>query len=227
MDNDIKEDVTPEGTVEKPTQQVQEGIVAGLSADDVQKLAEALRPLVSQDAERLAQSVKDKRFAKQEAKLSEFESKLARFTELTKQGLSEEDAKWRMRVEEQLFGNKSDEEVSDVSSTKATGTSKVTTGGTEVDPEIFGLDPNDPAVVEFQRQGKSMSDFYAFAVSQKSKAKQPAPGSVMSSGEGGGVSSEDAEALTQRLNEINLHPTKYAKERKEISEKLRKLIAEQ
>lgn len=222
--DDIKESVQTDGTVEEPTQQVQSDKATATSADDVQKLVEALKPFIAEEVGKSTQSAKDKRFAKHEAKLDEFESKLAQYNELIKSGVSERDAIWRMKVEEKLFGTQVEGEDTG-SSPSVVGSQAKATGGTEnIDPSVFGLDPNDPDVVGLMRAGKGVSDFYALA--EKKKSKKPAPGSVMTSGGGGSVPPEDdVESLTAKLVELRNNPRPYDKQYKDEMEKIRSKLA--
>jgi hypothetical protein len=91
------------GAAETPSQQPSE-TQAAPSAVDEESLKGILEPLVQAEVERRTQSIKDKRIAKQESRISGLEETLAQLKELKDEGLSEKFAIQFLEMREQLGG---------------------------------------------------------------------------------------------------------------------------
>src|SRR4030065_32685 len=72
------------------------------SAVDVEALKKALRPVIAEEVAKSDQSIKDKRIAKLQGSVDEFQSQLAKLKELMGDGLSERQALREMKLDEAL-----------------------------------------------------------------------------------------------------------------------------
>ena len=226
----IKETVegTP-GAVEPPAQPVSEPKTEP-SAVDVDSLKGILEPMVQDAFERQQQSLKDKRFAKQESRISGLEDTLTQLKALKDEGLSEKIAIEFLEMREQL-GGQSLEVPAEVPPANVPAEQTPVAVEDYLSPilKLAGLDSNDAGVIEII---KSNLDPIAkvTAVSQLAESRKqttPAvPGAVMASGGGGTVESDDIGSLSTRLAELTSLPMQTAEseaERAEIRAKLNQL----
>ena len=187
---------------------------------DVEAWAVGLDAKLDELVEKKVQSFKDKRFDRLTGKVDDFSSQLAEFKKLTESGLSEDDALWRMKVEQKL--NEAPQE----------GTQgKAGSSGASVDTQAIlkemGLDENTPEVANILREKKDIaSQLVAFAqlsATHQSRSSTPNPAAVQPSG-AGTPTDENIEVLTERLAKLRENPAKNYKEMQEISAKLDKYL---
>jgi len=194
------------------------------SAIDYEKLAKALGPTLSDLVERQTQSVKDKRIAGLQGKVDGFEAELAKFTEYTKRGMSQDDALWRMRVERQIFGDDAGDLVNEANP-PAVSDGNGDQGGSSVDVDTLqaiGLDPNSPDVTDLLRRGASLQDYVALKVKQ-TKKPAPTPASVMPTPGQGASTGAEIEDVTNRLLTLQQNPLKNRDEILKLSAELKQL----
>jgi len=183
---------------------------------DVETIVKDLKTYIDERFERGNQSIKDRRIQQISNQLDDFESQLAEFKKLTKEkGLSEDDALWRMRVEQRL-GKQSEE--------PKPGKQEVSPASVETQALLkqLGLDANSPEVANVLRESEDpASQIIAFANLATSKKATPAPkpASVQPAG-GGQTTYTDADAIAERLDTLYKNPTKNRAEIKKLVEQL-------
>jgi hypothetical protein len=151
-----------------------------------ENLVEALKanPEFKSLVESYFQPWKDRRLDKHEKRLDGFESQLAEFEALKKEGWTDAQAKRLMK----LGQNAIEEEPSEpAQSPDSPGTTEVV--ASEFDADSFyreqGLDPNLPEIVEMIRKGATPNEHFSYAWKVKSRPEQPPnPAQVMPTGTG-------------------------------------------
>ena len=196
------------GDAETPTQPASE-TQAAPSAVDEASLKDILEPLVQQEVERRTQSVKDKRIAKQESRISSLEDTLAQYKELQAEGMNEKQALQYMKVNEFLESQGQTE--APPAQEPAVQTQVVVEDYLSPLLQLSGLDANDASVIEIVRNerdpSKQMTDIVSLAEARKQAKETPAnPAAVMPSGSGQAVPGESLESVTEELNELYSTP---------------------
>ena len=204
-----------------PTPAVPPSVVdAGLEA--------AFRRIAREEAERASKSIHDKRIAKQETKLNDVESQLARVKELMQEGLSEKMALQFMKVEELVGQNVL--QPSSPSLSQAAQGSAPQAADDYLTPFLAatGLSDRDPGVLDVLyrvsdplAQVKELSDLAA----KKRQAPAPNPAAVLPTGGGAPVEAgDDLDALTEKLTRLQKEPLKNMQEIKRVSEQMRQKL---
>jgi hypothetical protein len=176
--------------------------------------------------ERGQQSTKDKRIAKLMQQQDGFNEKLTRLQELTKQGLSQDDALWRINVEDALAAKLSGEPEGSVGQGKqADNQAPAPKVEADVVLKAMGLDPNSAEVGAILRETDDftaqMAKFAALAV-QKKAAAAPTPSAAqqMPGTGGGSVQAESLETLNEQIAKLQADGvTKNWAKIKELSDK--------
>lgn len=204
--DDNMENALPGGTAGTPSQPASP---AGTppSAVDAEALAKVLEPTLKRLVEQQWQSGKDSRIAKLTGKVDDFENRLARLQELTGKGMSQEDALWRMKVEDSLAAQPG---APQAAAPQAGTASQPTAPGFDYDAFLraAGIDPNDPEVTALVRQGRtSLTDLAALVVKRASQPK-PAPNAAqaMPVGSGSTVAGETIEDIQRELDALRKKP---------------------
>ena len=212
---DVKESEQEDGATEKPNQEASPPADSQTSPVDVKSLLDALKPFIAEEVSKGAQSTKDKRIQKLTNQLGDFESMLAEFKEMTKNGLSENDAIWRMKVESQL-------KMIEAPPDKQAGTQKpVASVETQAILKQLGLDENNPEVTKILREeNDTASQLVSFIdLSATQKVTEPNPAAVQPSG-GGKTSYESVDAVVERLDVLFRHPSAHKEEIDKLTARL-------
>jgi len=225
----IKEPVADAtGAVEPPVQPPSDNTTEP-SAVDEESLKVILGPMIEDALSKQAQSVKDKRIAKQESRITSLEDTLAQFKELQDEGMSEKQALQHMKVDE--FLSSQGQAITDVPPEKgpAVQTSVAADEGLSAILNITGLTDNEPDVVEILRkeqpfQAKVIA-LNSLAESRKQAPKPAAVGNVLPSGTGGPVPAEETlETITEQLAAEMAEPKKDFQKIKELRKKHDELL---
>lgn len=140
--------------------------------------------------ERKVQGTKDRRIAEQEKQIGGLREQLKRLETLQSEGWSREQALRLMELDDRLE-SQPQQGKAPVKSEGAAGTSTVVQG---FDVDVFlrsvGIDPNDPLVTEFYRQGNVTPDGLITLVTKVKTAPQAKPAQVAPMG-GGTTPKED------------------------------------
>ena len=196
------------------------------SAVDVEALKKALRPVIAEEVAKSDQSIKDKRIAKLQGSVDEFQSQLAKLKELMGDGLSERQALREMKLDEALARLGVTETAAPVASVSGN------TAQPAVDETVSNflveakLDTNSPEVTAILRQGGTTAEQIAkLGILGIGKARQvePNPAAVMSVGGGQAIVSDDVESLTDKLLKLQQEPSKNIREIAKVSAELKKL----
>lgn len=160
------------------------------------------------------QSATDKTKAEAKREIKGLTEQIARYEEYRKR-LSPEQAVREMEIDDILAERKRVPESGITSAPDAKPVKE--TSAPDVDPQVFGLDPNDTAVVEMMREGKAnLQSLYELSVSRKTK---PNPAAVQPTATGASVDNTDA--LTKQLVELQKDPNRNIKEIREVTNKLK------
>jgi TolA-binding protein len=149
--------------------------------------------------DRRMQSIKDRRIAKQEQQLTEFQTKLERLEQLQKQGMSRDQALDRMTLEERLAALESRE------SSSRPGQDVPKTSPQSASVEAFlsavGVDFNSPQVTQYLRSGDTSPEgMVRFVTEVKGKAKpQPNPAQVAPPSTGQTPAPRDVDKINRDL----------------------------
>jgi hypothetical protein len=203
------------------------------SSVDAKAFAEALKnpevaSILDDLVSRKMQGEKDRRINKQEKRMDGFAEQLARFQELTKRGLSEDDAMFRMKVEQQLALNdqSSSKPAGEVPEQKAVGTANdpaMATATALLEKE--GL-ANDPEWTTILREQKPTGIAYLAAAAnlilEKSTRPQPTAAQTIAPAGGNVVAAkeDDIDAITDRMVVLQKNPSKHWDEIEALSKKL-------
>jgi len=226
-----KETVAGEpGAVEEPTQPASEPQAAPSAVDEA-SLKAILEPMIEDAFSRQAQSVKDKRFAKQESRISSIEDTLAQLKELKADGMSEKQAIQYMETQEFLKSQGQIPTEAPPAEEPAVQPEVATDALLSSVLEMAGLKDSDPDVITLLREerdpAKQIIAIGTLAETRKqAKQSPPSPGAALSSGGGKAVVSEDMDSLSERLTELHsleVQTPESRLERKEIAKKLDKL----
>jgi hypothetical protein len=222
------------GAAEKPNQQPSE-TQAAPSAVDEESLKGILEPLVQAEVDKRTQSIKDKRIAKQESRISGLEETLAQLKELKDEGLSEKFAIQFLEMREQL-GSRG-EVPPEVPPAEGQATPKPVAPDAILSSvlSIAGLDSGDPDVVEIMRSNPNDAASQVLAVnklveSRKQAQQTPAnEAAVMPSGGGSAVEPTTLESITRELNEELAKPStpETRKRIQELGKQQREFIPKQ
>jgi hypothetical protein len=226
MTEDMENQVVPGGEPGQATPAASPGATQAPSAIDVKALAEALNPFIEQAVERKWQSGKDKRIAGLTGKVDEFGAQLTRLSELQKAGMSQEDAIWRMRVEDALFAQQP-EATPGGNPPQSVPTPQAASANATALLNALGLDANSADVVAVLRETNDFATQAARFAGLAQKAKQapaPNPAAVQVTGSGANASGEDVDTLTARLSALQNEPSKNINEIKKVSAQLRELL---
>jgi len=212
----IKEPVEGEpGATEPPAQPPSEP-PAEPSAVDEASLKAIIEPMVKEAFDRGAQSVKDKRIANQESRISSLEDTLVELKELQADGMSEKQAVQYMEMKEFLV-SQGKEVPSPAQPVNEPAVQQQVAVEDYLSPllQLSGLDANDAAVIEIVRKerdpGKQMTAIVSLAEARKQAQETPAsPGAVMASGGGQAVEGETIDSITKELNELYTMPVTAA-----------------
>lgn len=150
--------------------------------------------------DRRLQSIKDRRFAKQEQQMTDFQQKLERLESLQKSGMSRDQALDRMSLEDRLG---SLEERLGQGSSGVTQSQSVKPPSADVQAffSATGVDINSPQATEFLRGGDtSPQALVSFVTRVKGKPQQqPSPAQVAPPVTGQTPAPRDAEAINREL----------------------------
>ena len=229
----IKEPVAGEpGATEPPAQPPSEPKTEP-SAVDEESLKAILEPMIEDAFSRQQQSVKDKRFAKQESRISSLEDTLAQVKDLQAEGMSEKQAIQYMRTQELLDaqGKEAPPVVPPATEPAVPATVAVDEGLSAI-LKFTGLDSGEADVVAIIKANPNNELAQISAVTKLAESRKQAqttPGSaaaVLPSGGGAAVVSEDMDSLSKRLTELVDLPVQTPEseaERAEIRAKINKL----
>jgi hypothetical protein len=226
----IKEPVVGEtGATEPPAQPPSEP-PAEPSAVDEDSLKAILEPLVQAEVERRTQSVKDKRIAKQESRISSLEDTLAQLKELQAEGMSERQAIQYVKMEE-LLASQGQEVPTEVPPKEVPAEQPQVAGEDYLSPilEMAGIEANDPEVIELLRTErdafKRISAIKGLADSRKQAEQTPPnPAATLPSGGGKAVETETLESVTAELKAERAKFPRDQKRIQELSDKHRELL---
>ena len=196
MSDNVLESGQPSGVQGQPSPAPSGGGVSSTSPVDVDALAEALakNQKFLDLLNRSTQSVKDKRFSSIEKEQGSLKSQLTRVLELTKRGLTEEDALFRVRVEDALLAQDAPQEATPVPPQSPPGSGPGVAGDetARVLIEGLGLDPNSAEVLQVLRDHPAdiRNQIAKFAeLSARRKASPPPnPAAVLPTAAGAPVS---------------------------------------
>jgi hypothetical protein len=221
MDDTNMENVTAEGTTDA-NQIVQQPGTPLPSAIDAAKVVEALKPLIDDQIAKALQSTKDKRFAKLEGTMSEFQNQLAKFKELQADGWNEAQAMRLMQLENQLESKPENEP-----SPKLTGTQKKETAIDEqAILESMGLSANDPEIVSIFATTEDMATrILKSAELAVQRTQKPNPASIVQTAGGSLPARDNPDELAKELATLN--PVLNKERYQEVKERLKKLVPKQ
>ena len=202
------------------------------SAVDVEALKKALRPVIAEEVAKSDQSIKDKRIAKLQGSVDEFQSQLAKLKELMGDGLSERQALREMKLDEAL-ARLGVTETSAPAPSVSGNTAQPAVEETVLDfLREVKLDPNSPEITAELRKGgtpvEQIKRLAKVAINLgTARQPEPNPAAVMSTGGGQAVSPEDdLESIDRELERLKSKP-KYqidSKEYNRLYEKRQKLF---
>lgn len=204
------------------------------SAVDVDSLKDILEPLVQAEVERRTQSIKDKRIAKQESRISGLEDALAELKALQSEGMSEKQAIQYMQMKE--FLNNQGIAGNEFPQAKEPPTQTQVVVEDYLSPllKLSGLDDNDAGVIEIVRKErdprKQIRAIAELAESRKQVQQTPPnPAAVLPSGGGSALEGETLESITTELNaELAKPATPQTRARiRELGKKQRELLPKQ
>jgi hypothetical protein len=226
----IKEPVEGEpGATEPPAQPPSEP-PAEPSAVDEATLKAIVEPLVEELLGRQTQSVKDKRIAKQESRISSLEDTLAQLKDLQADGMSEKQAIQYVKMEELLTSQGQEVPAAAPPAEEPAVQPKVASED-YLSPilKMAGLDVNDSDVIAILRDESSpFKRITAIeALSETRKQKPPlTPGAALPSGGGKAVETETLESVTAELQtELDKPVTPATRARiKELGKKHKELL---
>ncbi len=200
--NDMEGGVRPGGAQGSPNPDASGGQAAVPSPVTAPELETVLKVVKDLEAQvRSLQSGKDKGMAAVQREIKELKAskeQFDRYAKLLQNGAEPDEAYQSVRrevmVERLLAKLEAEEGEAGVPRQDGAGTPSPQAGqAADVDPSVFGLDPNAPEVVELYRRGEvSLSALYTLA--QKAKARQevqPNPGAVLPVGGGIAPPSKD------------------------------------
>jgi len=225
----IKETVEGEaGAVEEPTQPTSE-TQAAPSAVDEASLKAILEPLVRAEYDLRAQSIKDKRIAIQEGRITGIEDTLAQFKALQADGMSEKQALQYLKVNE--FLESQGQEVPAVAPSTVEPAVQPTVAPDALLSSVLniaGLQSDDADVIEIMRANPNNPTAQAIAVNQlvetRKQTKPPTPAAALSSGGGKAVETDTLESVTAALLEEQAKPIRDMERLTELSEKHKELL---
>ncbi len=226
----IKEPVAGEPGATEPPAQPPSDPTTEPSAVDEASLKAILEPLVQAEVERRTQSVKDKRIAKQESRISSLEDTLAQLKELQADGMSEKQAIQYVKMEE-LVASQGQEVPAVAPPPEVPAEQPRVAESDYLSPilKMAGIDANDAEVITMLRDErdpiKQINAVTALAEARK-QISPPVPANVLPSGSGQAVVSEDLDSLSKRLDELVDLPMQTPEseaERTEIRAKINKL----
>ena len=212
------ENGTDDGGQGLPTPAPSATPVAPTSAVDESLKAE-LRTFITEEVKRAGQSVKDKRIAQLQGSVDDFEARLTRLQELTKTGMSQEQALTWMKVQ-------------DLANPQQQQPAPIPPQGTDDYLKTFlaatGLSDRDPGVLDVLyrvsdplAQVRELSDLAA----KKRQAPAPNPAAVLPTGGGAPIEAgDDLDALTEKLTRLQKDPLKNIQEIKRVSEQMRQIL---
>ena len=213
------ENGTDDGGQGLPTPAPSATPVAPTSAVDESLKAE-LRTFITEEVKRAGQSVKDKRIAQLQGSVDDFEARLTRLQELTKTGMSQEQALTWMKVQ-------------DLANPQQQPPAPIPPQGTDDYLKTFlaatGLSDRDPGVLDVLyrvsdplAQVKELSDL---ASKKRQAPLAPNPAAVLPTGGGAPVEAgDDLDALTEKLTRLQKDPLKNIQEIKRVSEQMRQKL---
>jgi len=218
------------GAGEEPTPQPSPTPGQPASGVDVEALAEALvpklQPFIDQSVERQWQSGKDRRIGKLEGAVSDIKSVLDEFNSWKKQGVSDEEALWRMEVSRKLSTREEPSPQDQPPGTRPPAAN----AETQAILQELGLDANNPEVVKVMRDTTDpMKLVLNLAKLSVTRTPPPSPNPAQAQPAGGGGQSvgNDVETLTQELNAIHQRGRRTPADQKradEISAQLAQLL---
>ena len=199
----IKEPVEGEpGVVETPIQPTSEPPVEPSAVDEA-SLKAILEPLVRAEYDLRAQSIKDKRIAIQEGRITGIEDTLAQLKELQADGMSEKQAIQYVKMEE-LLASQGQTSPTEAPPAEVPAEQPAVAVGDYLSPilKMAGIDANDPEVITMLRDErdpiKQINAVTALAEARK-QTTPPNPAAVLPSGGGKAVPTETLESVTAEL----------------------------
>ena len=226
----IKETVEGEaGAVEEPTQPTSE-TQAAPSAVDEASLKAIVEPLVEELLGRQTQSIKDKRIAKQESRISSIEDTLAQLKELKADGMSEKQAIQYMETQDFLIsqGQIVPAAVAPLTEEPAVQPTVAPDALLSSVLNIAGLESSDADVIEIMRDNPNNPTAQAIAVNQlvqtRKQTKPPTPAAALSSGGGKAVETDTIDSVTAELEAERAKPIRDRERMNELGDKLRGML---
>ncbi len=220
------------GATEPPVQPTSDN-TTDPSAIDEDSLKAILEPMIEDAFSRQAQSVKDKRIAKQESRITSLEDTLAEVKALQAEGMSEKQAIQYMRTQELL-----DDQGKQVPTATPPATEPAVPATVAVDDSLSaflnltGLKANEADVVAILRQEtdplKRVVALTSLAETRKQAQTTPAAaGNVLPSGGGAPVSEESLETISTELQAELDKPIQDIKKIRELGKKQKELLPKQ
>jgi hypothetical protein len=216
------------GAVEKPTQPPSEPQTAPSAVDEA-SLKAILEPLVQAEVERRTQSIKDKRIAKQESRISSLEDTLAQIEELQAEGMSKKQALQYVKINE-FLASQGQEIPTEAPPAEEPAAQPTVASEDYLSPilRMAGLTAEDSDVIELLRRErdpiKRMNAIGELAESRKQALETlPNQAAVMSAGGGQAVESDTLDSITKELQaELLKRATPEQRERVRVLSKKQK-----
>jgi len=199
------------------------------SAIDEDSLKGILGPLVEAEVERRTQSVKDKRIAKQESRISSLEDTLVELKALQSEGMSEKQAIQYMKMQE-LLASQSPQPTSPAQELAA---QPQVTVDDYLSPllQAIGLADTDAGVIEIVRKesdpAKRQIAIAELAIARKQVEQEPGnPAAVLPEGGGKASEGDTLESVSAELNKLQFEPATPANRKRiqELSKKHKELL---
>jgi hypothetical protein len=231
MDENINKELDSgtEGDV-GANQQPSSGPEASPSAIDVDSLKVILEPLVQAEVERRTQSIKDKRIAKQESRISSLEDTLAELKALQSEGMSEKQAIQYMKMQE-LLANQGTGAREEAPPAQELAAQTPVAVGDYLSPllRLVGIEANDADVIDIVRKerdpAKQMSAVALLAENRKRISQiPPNPAAVLPTGSGQAVEGESLESVTAQLNAELAKPIQDKNKIRDLGKRQKQLI---
>lgn len=219
------------GAEETPSPQTSEAQAAP-SAVDEESLKSILEPMIQAEVEKRTQSIKDKRIAKQESRISTLEDTIAQLKELQAEGMSEKQAIQYMRMQELLESQGISPPETPPEREQATQPS---VAGDELLSSVLklaGLKDTDADVIDILRAEKDPARrviaINSLVETRRQAQQTPAnPAAAMSTGGGQAVETDTLESVEAELTRLMKNPTENIQKLREVRKKHAELLKQQ
>jgi len=229
MTDNVLDGTVPGGTGGQPTQPVSPGATGADSTGEV-TLADVLKDLKElQGQVRSLQGSKDKAVHRVQAEVNGLTEQLKRYEDLRAKGVSQEDALFRMEVEDEILARKGGNPAAQAPQQATAGSPSPAAGVDYTDIlTSMGLDANNPEVVKAIANAKSpIETIQQFTLLARARTTQtpitvtnPAP----LPGAGGAAAGDTLESLTAELVELQKSPLKNMEKIRAVMEKQKVLL---